>query len=122
VVAAIKKEIDRTPIKGKGKIKRSIRYKVLPDSILIQSDHPAFYLDTGVKPYTMVYVRNRVIPIELDVLEKPTPKDVRQGVGFRTIKAKPPKHPGYDALDFVKKGVLVARKQFFEEMLEGMLG
>lgn len=120
VVDELKKAIDRTPLENKGRIKASISYRVYPTHVSIVSEHPAFYLDMGVEPHRMAYVGNKVIPIKLEDVRRPTPKDRRQGVAFRVVHN--PQHPGYPALKFVEKAVEAAEYRFADYLIQYVVG
>jgi len=117
-VEELKIAIGKTNLENKEEIKRSIKWKMLPGKILVYSDHPSFYLDQGVKPHQMRYVRNRVIPIDLKSLKAiPTARERRRGVAFRRLSDNP-KHPGIDPLNFVADAMEKAQNRLAVEMLE----
>lgn len=128
----IKKEVNRSTLDNKLEIKKSLKYKVYPSSVTISSDHPAFtFLENGVRPHTMAYVRNKVIPIELEDLRGfPTQRERRQGIAFRRTgiyksksgKVLPdPKHPGYPAQHFVRNGIRRAKERIVQDIMRDML-
>lgn len=121
IVAEVKKEIGRLPYDGKSRMKRSVTYKVLPNSVAVVSDHPAFtYIELGVAPHVMRYVKDRVVPIALKDLKNPTSRDIHQGVGFRKVSDQP-QHPGMQAEHFVRKAVERAKAKFVEEWKKSTL-
>ena len=116
LIEEIKKQIDRSDMKTKGNIKRSLRYKVGPSSVIISSDHPAFkFLERGIRPHKMIYVRNKLVPIDLADLKNPTWADFRRGVGLRQLGDNP-QHPGIDPMNFVKKGLKIARQRLMVDI------
>lgn len=115
VVEEVKKEIGRLPYDGKPRMKKSVSYKVLPNSVAVESNHPAFtFVELGVKPHVMTYVKNKVIPIAIEDLKNPTRRDIRQGVGFRKVTGHPT-HPGMPAEHFVRQAVERAKDRFLAE-------
>lgn len=121
-VEEIRREVDRLPYDGKQNIKRSIHYKVLPSSVTITSDHPAFkFVEEGVRPHVMKYVKNRLVKIDIADLHNPTARDYRQGYGIRKT-SKRPFNPGMPAEHFVKHGIARARLRFMEELQKQFLG
>jgi len=118
----IRAEIDKTDLKDKDKIKASLKYKIVATrtahKVVILLEHVAVYQDEGVRRHQMRYIRNRVILIELDDLERPTHKDYQQGVGFRTIRDKAPTHPGIKGRHFIERGVERAREEFIQILIK----
>jgi hypothetical protein len=117
-IEEIKNAIDHTPLSNKSEIKRSIRFKLMPGKAVLQSEHPAFYLDVGVKPHKMIYLKNKIIPIDLKHLKaRPTYKELSRGVAFRTIRESPDS-PGYPGLHFIEKAIEKAQNRLVDEILD----
>ena len=116
-VEELKTAIDKTDLNNKEGIKRSIKWKLLPGKVLIQSDHPAFYLDQGVRPHQMRYVRNKLVPFDPKTLKQVNPSERHKGVAFRRLGLTP-QHPGYEALNFVEEAMAKAQDRLAIEMLD----
>ena len=116
VIEELKKAIDKTDIEHRVEIKKSLSFKIQANLLVISSDHPAFYLESEVRPHRMTYVRNRVIPIALkDLNTRPTRREKRKGVAFRTLGANP-SHPGSEPLNLVSTAIKEAQERLVVEM------
>jgi len=115
-IEEIRHEIDRSGLKSKKNIKNSLKYKVGPSSVTIWSDHPAFeFIEKGVKPHDMRYVKNKPVPMDPDDMHHPTLRDRLRRIGFRTLEGVH-KHPGIKAHHFARKGIKAARARLASEI------
>lgn len=120
-IEELKRAIDLTTLNNKDAIKQSLHKKLTRRTVKIYSEHPAFFLDQEIRPHKMIYVKNKVIPIPLKSARKPTYRDKKRGVAFRTLTSTPT-HPGSDGYNFIHAAIDKAVMRLQEEMLQKLFG